>query len=275
MAVSNAFVSRRKLAAARALCSEICIEASCAPSMRWKATRLPPESTTATFIFQSCFLASATAAAMSASARSSGIGAPYGTSNGILSGTTSSGLAAGGCCAAPAAANRTADASRRATGRFPGMVTLPFAAAGGCALCSGSADGHTGNGAPGCVVTYHQERYDRARCARCVSRVGGCHEVLFRTHRCCGAPAHHARHPGERLRAGRYSGPGGRHDGGVDAENAAFHLHGIYRAVFVRRPARQNQEHACEVWRTPRPRRALHRVRRRIRPALEIGRAHV
>ena len=34
------------------------------------------ESTTATFIFQSCFFASATAAAMSASARSSEIGAP-------------------------------------------------------------------------------------------------------------------------------------------------------------------------------------------------------
>ena len=75
-AFSKVLVSRRNIAAARALCSAIWIDASCAPSMRWKATRLPPESTTATFSFQSCFFASATAAATAASARSSGIGGP-------------------------------------------------------------------------------------------------------------------------------------------------------------------------------------------------------
>src|SRR6266487_2212956 len=64
---SNALVSRRKVAAARALCSEIAIEASCAPSMRWKATRLPPESTTATLSFQPRFLDSAINAAVAES----------------------------------------------------------------------------------------------------------------------------------------------------------------------------------------------------------------
>ena len=39
--------------------------AICAPSWRLKATRFPPESTTAAFIFQSRFLASASAAATS------------------------------------------------------------------------------------------------------------------------------------------------------------------------------------------------------------------
>jgi len=37
------------------------MEASIAPSIRWKATRLPPESTTATLIFQFRFFASVTA----------------------------------------------------------------------------------------------------------------------------------------------------------------------------------------------------------------------
>ena len=48
IAFSKTLVSRRKVADARALCSAIWIEASCAPSIRWKATRLPPESATAT-----------------------------------------------------------------------------------------------------------------------------------------------------------------------------------------------------------------------------------
>src|SRR5258708_219469 len=77
------------------------MDASCAPSMRWNATRLAPESTTATLSFQSCFFASATAAASALAARSREIGAPYGTSNGMLSGTVSSGLAVGGVCASP------------------------------------------------------------------------------------------------------------------------------------------------------------------------------
>ena len=102
MPFSNSLVSRRNVAAARALCSETATEASWAPSMRAKATRLPPESTTAMFIFQSCLRHSAAAAAMTACACSSPIGAPYGTSNGILSGTTSSGL--GGWSAARAGA---------------------------------------------------------------------------------------------------------------------------------------------------------------------------
>src|SRR5258708_1871245 len=67
--------------------------------MRWNATKLAPESTTATLSFQSCFLASATAAAIALAARSREIGAPYGTSNGMVSGTVSSGLAVGGVCA--------------------------------------------------------------------------------------------------------------------------------------------------------------------------------
>src|ERR1700683_11662 len=102
---SNSFVGRRKVAAARALCSAILMEASVAPSIRWKPTRLPPESTTATFIFQFRFFASATAACISASARSSDIGGPYGVSNGILSGTKSRGFVSVGCSArlAPAA----------------------------------------------------------------------------------------------------------------------------------------------------------------------------
>src|ERR1700744_1987457 len=61
--------------------------------MRWNATKLPPESATARFIFQFRFFASATAASMTASASSSNIGRPYGTSNGIWSGTASSGFA--------------------------------------------------------------------------------------------------------------------------------------------------------------------------------------
>src|SRR5215469_4440585 len=98
MPFSKTLVSRRKVAAARALCSAISIEASVAPSIRWKATRLPPESTTATFIFQSRFLASATTTLMAACARSSDIGGPQGTSNGIFSGTISRGFRATGCC---------------------------------------------------------------------------------------------------------------------------------------------------------------------------------
>src|SRR5215469_14047284 len=98
MPFSKTLVSRRKVAAARALCSAISIEASIAPSIRWKATRLPPESTTATFIFQSRFLASATTALIAALARSSDIGGPKGTSNGMFSGTTSRGFGANGRC---------------------------------------------------------------------------------------------------------------------------------------------------------------------------------
>jgi hypothetical protein len=44
--------------------------------MRSKATRLPPESTTAMHSFQSCLRASAAVAAMTATARSREIGAP-------------------------------------------------------------------------------------------------------------------------------------------------------------------------------------------------------
>src|SRR5271169_4745232 len=75
------------------------MEASIAPSIRWKATRLPPESTTATFIFQFRFFASATAARMASWARSSDIGGPYGVSKGILSGTKSRGFVSVGCSA--------------------------------------------------------------------------------------------------------------------------------------------------------------------------------
>src|SRR5262249_17369815 len=53
---SKALVGRRYLAAARALCSAIAIEASCASSIRRKATRLAPESTTAMFIGQPLLL---------------------------------------------------------------------------------------------------------------------------------------------------------------------------------------------------------------------------
>src|SRR5882757_2212895 len=60
-ASSNALVGRRNLAAVRALCSAMGIEASCAPSIRRKATRLAPESTTATLIGQPFLVASATA----------------------------------------------------------------------------------------------------------------------------------------------------------------------------------------------------------------------
>src|SRR5947207_2377240 len=63
MAFSHTLVSRRNVTAARALCSEIWMDASCAPSMRWNATRLPPESTTAMSSFQSCFFAAAAAEA--------------------------------------------------------------------------------------------------------------------------------------------------------------------------------------------------------------------
>src|SRR5271163_5254018 len=75
------------------------MDASIAPSIRWKATRLPPESTTATFIFQFRFFASATAASISDWARSSDIGGPYGVSKGILSGTQSRGFVSVGCSA--------------------------------------------------------------------------------------------------------------------------------------------------------------------------------
>src|SRR5271166_3096107 len=75
------------------------MEASIAPSIRWKATRLPPESTTATFIFQFRFFASATAARITAWARSSDIGKPYGVSKGIVSGTKSSGFVSVRCSA--------------------------------------------------------------------------------------------------------------------------------------------------------------------------------
>src|SRR5271165_6222192 len=75
------------------------MEASIAPSIRWKATRLPPESATATFIFQFRVFASATAASIAAWARSSEIGGPYGVSKGILSGTKSRGLVSAGCSA--------------------------------------------------------------------------------------------------------------------------------------------------------------------------------
>ena len=75
-APSNAFVSRRYDAAARALCSETAIEAIWAPSILANATRFAPESTTATLSFQFRFAASAVAAAMTAFARSKEIGAP-------------------------------------------------------------------------------------------------------------------------------------------------------------------------------------------------------
>ena len=58
------------------VCSAIAIEAICAPSMRLNDTILPPESYTAQISFQSRFFDSATAAARTASARSSDMGAP-------------------------------------------------------------------------------------------------------------------------------------------------------------------------------------------------------
>jgi hypothetical protein len=70
------------------LCSEMAMEASCAPSMRANVTRLPPESTTATFNGQPRLLASATAACTAVGAFSSE----------IFSGTTSSGFSPGGWC---------------------------------------------------------------------------------------------------------------------------------------------------------------------------------
>jgi hypothetical protein len=50
----KAFVGRRIIAAMRALCSAIAIPASMAPPIRPNATRLAPESTTATFVAQPC-----------------------------------------------------------------------------------------------------------------------------------------------------------------------------------------------------------------------------
>ena|SRR5437764_7546412 len=124
MPVSKALVSRRNIAAARALCSAIGADASCVPSMRCKATRLPPESATAIASFQSRFFDSATAAAIAACAFSSDIGGPYGTSNGILSGTLSSGYGAGACCAwvMPAPSNVLASAIVKAV--LTGMLVL-------------------------------------------------------------------------------------------------------------------------------------------------------
>src|SRR5271167_5195358 len=75
------------------------MDASIAPSIRWKATKFPPESTTAAFIFQLRFFASATVARITAWARSSDIGGPYGVSKGILSGTKSRGFVSVGCSA--------------------------------------------------------------------------------------------------------------------------------------------------------------------------------
>src|SRR5436190_16651873 len=108
MPLSNVLVSRRNFAAARALCSAMAIEPSCAPSMRANATRLAPESTIATFNFQPRFFDSATAALIAACARSSEIAAPYGMSFGILSGTASRGFGCAGCCAPAPSANRAA-----------------------------------------------------------------------------------------------------------------------------------------------------------------------
>src|SRR5256885_3305876 len=78
------------------------MEPSCAPSMRAKATRFAPESTTATLSFQPRLLDSAIAALIAACARSSVTGVPYAMSLGILSGTTSMGLGLS-CAAAPTA----------------------------------------------------------------------------------------------------------------------------------------------------------------------------
>src|SRR5258706_6764127 len=126
MPASKALVSRRNLAEARALCSEMAIEPSCAPSMRAKATRFAPESTTATFSFQPRLFDSATAALIAACAWPSEIGVPYGMSFGILSGTTSIGLGCCGCCAiAPNAATALQIASNaRIDDMLPPLVDL-------------------------------------------------------------------------------------------------------------------------------------------------------
>jgi hypothetical protein len=71
------------------LCCEIDTEASCALSMRPNARRSPWPSTTAMFMSQPRFLASATPAAITALARSIEIDGPYGVANGILSGMAS------------------------------------------------------------------------------------------------------------------------------------------------------------------------------------------
>src|SRR5215831_5787399 len=125
MPVSKALVSRRYFTAVRALCSAMAIDASWALSMRSKATRLPPESITATLSFQSRFFASFTAALITVRAWSRVMGAPYGMSNGILSGTLSIGLAAGvGACANAGAAARNGASNAAARMRFGDIWVL-------------------------------------------------------------------------------------------------------------------------------------------------------
>ena len=76
MPSSNTLVGRRYFAAARALCSAMAIEPSWAPSIRTKATRLAPESTTAMLSDQPRFSVSAMAAWIAACAFAAEIGAP-------------------------------------------------------------------------------------------------------------------------------------------------------------------------------------------------------
>src|SRR5262249_38332416 len=79
--------------------SAIAIEPSWALSIRKKATRLAPESTTAMLSAQPRFSVSATAAWIAACAFAAEIGAPYGLAHGILSGMASRLGGAGGCWA--------------------------------------------------------------------------------------------------------------------------------------------------------------------------------
>src|SRR6266404_2418990 len=75
-------------------------EAICAPSILEKWTNSPLVSTIAIFIFQLCFLASASAAAIACFARSRPIETPYGMSKGVPSAVPPAAGAAGGAAGA-------------------------------------------------------------------------------------------------------------------------------------------------------------------------------
>src|ERR1700730_5709474 len=77
-------------------------EAICAPSILEKWTNSPLVSTIAIFIFQLCFLASASAAAIASFARSRPIETPYGMSKGVPSAVPPAAGAAGGAAGAGA-----------------------------------------------------------------------------------------------------------------------------------------------------------------------------
>src|SRR5262249_52203507 len=95
--------------------------------MRRKWTRSPFVSTTAMFIFQLRFFASASAAAKICFAFSALMAAPYGMSKGMASGVPpDGGFAGGGCCAIALAANKQRERKRRGNRYDPEHETLPI-----------------------------------------------------------------------------------------------------------------------------------------------------